>query len=180
MYRPSRKLASVHYSNYRYEEAKKQLSKKPTSIDEIIKLVNDYLIKVDIKVSEKNLYDEINKLSDLYKCIKEKENLNNKRHIIWMKFTKDGYLGVVAKGADINFQIPESEKEYDNKKGSRWEYNTSGIIIHKLKKEWNEEFVLIFPLPDVNNKIAREMEKKIGDYLIENNVAILDFYSHRY
>ena len=57
-----------------------------------------------------------------------------------MKFTTDGYLGVVAASDDINFDIPLSEANYNDttdgkekSSGNDWEHNTSGIIVHHLK-----------------------------------------------
>ena len=32
--------------------------------------------------------------------------LDDKGDLVWMKFTKDGYLGVVAVSDDVNFDIP--------------------------------------------------------------------------
>lgn len=83
--------------------------------------------------------------------------------IIWMKFTTDDYLGVVATSLDINFSTT----------------NTSGKIINHLDKKWNEEFVLVFPLPNIPKPLNRQLiESGIGNYLISKNVPILDFYSH--
>jgi hypothetical protein len=96
-----------------------------------------------------------------------------------MKFTTDGYLGVVAAGDDINFGIPNNSLEYNekNNKGD-WKYNTSGIIIHRLRKVWDESFVLIFPIPDIGDRERRDIECGIGNFLISKGVPILDYYSH--
>jgi len=92
-----------------------------------------------------------------------------------MKFTEDGFLGVVATSNDINFDIPLSQKEYNKN------HNTSGIIIHYLNKKWNESFVLVFPLKKIPEKLKRgDVERGIGNYLIKKGVPILDFFSHRY
>ena len=43
-----------------------------------------------------------------------------------------------------------------------------GIIIHKLGKEWDESFVLIFPLKGIPNGYTRsDVEAAIGNMLIE-------------
>ena len=42
-----------------------------------------------------------------------KSNKKDRRDIVLLKFTKDGYLGVVAASDDINFSIPHNKSEYD-------------------------------------------------------------------
>lgn len=131
-----------------------------------------------ILITQKEFFEE-----NLYNEIKEKYKLKDERDIVWMKFTKDGFLGVVATSSDINFQIPNDSKEYKEKKeNGKWKYNTSGIIIHFLEKKWDESFVLISPLPNISEKLLNrgDVERGIGNFLIKNEVPILDFYSHRY
>lgn len=107
------------------------------------------------------------------------------------KFTKDGYVGVVATSDDINFDVPNSSSDYDKKHKvyntylkkweDKWVYNSSGIIIHKLGKQWDESFVLIFPLKNIPQGYGRgDVERAVGNLLIEKGVPILDFYSHIY
>lgn len=108
--------------------------------------------------------------------------LVDSRDIIWMKFTKEKrHLGVVATSDDINFDIPVSKENYNDKKeNGAWKYLTSGIIIHVLGENWNEDYVFVFPL--INKKPDKKRhfyEKQIGDYLIENGIPVLDYYSHR-
>lgn len=62
------------------------------------------------------------------------------QNIIWLKFTTDGYLGVVASSFDINFSYE----------------STSGKLIDSVGKKWDETFVLIFPL---TNDILLERNK---------------------
>ncbi|MBU0278827.1 hypothetical protein [Gemella sp. zg-1178] len=129
-------------------------------------------------------YNSIFNLNNLdYKDIKKKYNLNDERDIVWMKFTKEGCLGVVACSNDINFDIPKNAKQYDEKDiydKRKWKYNTSGIIIHQLKQEWNENFVLLFPLEKIPKDYNRlHIEWAVGNYLIENKIPILDLYSHQ-
>ena len=60
-------------------------------------------------------------------------------------------------------------------------YNSSGILVHKLKKEWDESFVLVFPLRKLKESCGysrHNIEMALGNYLIEQNVPIIDFYSH--
>lgn len=92
---------------------------------------------------------------------------------------------------DINFDISPNESVYDNKVWKYDEYtknnelvlkyNSSGILVHKLKKEWDESFVLVFPLRKLKESCGysrHNIEMAIGNYLIEQNVPIIDFYSH--
>ncbi len=177
---PTKKDSSVHYSNIRFEKSEEQAELKTVEINEIIRFVNEFLEKLEIKnvISPKVILEDIN--ID-YEVIKEKHNLKDKRDIVWMKFTKDGYLGVVAASNDVNFDIPKTKEDYDIKVGDSWKHTTSGIIIHNLKKEWDESFVLIFPLENLPEKLRRgDIERGIGNYLISKDVPILDFYSHNY
>lgn len=126
-----------------------------------------------------------------YKKIKNDYSLKNEKDIVWMKFTTSGYPGVVAVSNDINFDVPNNTSEYDLKvevwdpyekcKKSEWKHNSSGIIIHKLREQWDDSFVLVFPLKNIPYGYSRhDIEKAIGNYLIKKNVPILDFYSHIY
>ncbi|AYG01643.1 hypothetical protein [Lactococcus allomyrinae] len=82
-----------------------------------------------------------------------------------MKFTKGGFLGVIAVSDDINFNLG----------------TTSGIIISKLNKKWDDSFVLIFPLKNIPSELKRgDIECGIGNYLVAKGVPILDYYSHKF
>ncbi|MFT8348556.1 hypothetical protein [Clostridium saccharoperbutylacetonicum] len=167
--------ASVHNNTKRFDKAKEQEKLDRIDIQQIINHTNDFLEKIGIRRVEepfrrdfKFVENSREKFIDLnYEKIKEENGLNNTKHIIWMKFTKDKHLGVVAAGDDINFQIPNSPLEYNEKETDRkWKYNTSGIIIHHLRKIWDENFVLVFPLPNIGNKQRSDIECAIGNYLI--------------
>ena len=113
--------------------------------------------------------------------------MNNSKHVIWMKFAKNGQLGVVAASNDYNFDIPPSSDVYDETTNGKpkcecngWKYTTSGIILHKLNLEWDESFLLIFPLQGIEDSWLKDIETGMGNFLIENDVPIIDFYSHRY
>jgi len=81
-------------------------------------------------------------------------------------------------GNDINFCMPPSDKHYDERKGSKWKYNTSGIIIRSLDQVWDESFVLVFPLKNIGKgKDRKKIECGIGNNLIDKGVPILDYYS---
>lgn len=175
--------SSVHYNDTtRFDEADNQSKKEQISVDQIIKYTNDYLEQRGLKRIDHPRFENITDLPlDIdYNKIKEDYQLNSVKHIIWMKFTTSGHLGVVAASNDINFRIPENEEQYNEKGKKRWKYNTSGIIIHHLKQSWDESFVLIFPLPGITNQERSEIEQGIGNYLISKEVPILDFYSHMF
>lgn len=69
----------------------------------------------------------------------------------------------------------------DKYEGRGWKYKTSGIIVHKLEKKWDDSFVLLFPLNGIPEGYSRhDIEKVIGNLLIMKGVSILNFYSHLY
>lgn len=186
--------SSVHYNDTtRLEKAKKQAELNKIAIEDIVAYTNEFLGMLGMNpVSNPKLVNPSVKNSvvneSIYASIQSDNNLFDIRDIVWMKFTKDGYLGVVAVSNDINFDIPELEEQYnytdDGKLKSaqnKWKYNTSGIIVHHLKKEWDESFVLIFPLQNIPSGLSRgDIECGVGNYLIDRGVPILDYYSHRF
>ena len=101
-----------------------------------------------------------------YDIIKTEFNLSYPNDIIWLKFTTDGYLGVVAGSFDINFSYE----------------NTAGRLVNSVEKVWDETFVLIFPLTKdiLNGRKKTDIETAVGNYLIDKGVPIIDFYSHNY
>ncbi|MCC4045589.1 hypothetical protein [Enterococcus gallinarum] len=177
------KAASVSGAdNERFKKAKEQLDiakSKDVSIDKIINHTNNFLEEVGIKNLrslkldiDKNKIRNKNRTVDIeYSKIQEVYELNNEAHIIWMKFAKEKsdnsgkrYLGVVAASNDINFSA----------------YYASGIIIESLNLEWDETFVLVFPLPGITDGMRKDIECGVGNYLISKDIPILDFYSHRF
>lgn len=173
-------------SNKRFLKGKEQRGKPFFDKNLIIKMTNEFLLSIGMKIySEYNYVDLINMEGNINKKIKTLYNhVNNEKDIVWMKFTKSGYLGCVACSNDINFQIPKNKSNYTEKTNKKWKYNSSGIIIHSLRETWDTSFVLIFPLVKTKGGLSRKerhnMEKKIGDYLIDKKVPILDFYSHKF
>lgn len=179
---------SVHGKSYfRYEKALKESEKNVVPIETIITYVNELLEAVGIpSVNNPIMNPEVD-----YQSLKKKFELDDERDIIWIKFTKDGFIGVVATSNDINFNIPPCNSAYDEKVRKYneylkkdecvWKYNSSGILLHKLGMEWDESFILVFPLKKLkeNCKYTRHaIEMAIGNYLIEQNVPIIDYYSH--
>lgn len=60
-----------------------------------------------------------------------------------------------------------------------WVHNSSGIITHKLGKEWDESFVLIFPLKGIPNGYTRsDVETAIGNMLIGKMFRFWIFLSY--
>ena len=170
----------VHYSLTRLLKAEEQSKKVPVEIKKIIKYTNEFLNILKMKQVSNPIID-LTKNNINYKQIKENTCIEDERDIVWMKFTKDKYLGVVATSNDVNFNIPNSKEQYNIKKKNKWVYNTSGIIIHYLHKEWDDRFVLVFPLINIPKGLNRgAIERGIGNYLIYKNIPILDFYSHNY
>lgn len=165
----------------RLKKAKEQANMEQQTPERIIELVNDLLrelgmeqeksakktiqIHKGISASIKDIYDNIDHNLNGRESTDKVPKQQTKTDIIWLKFTEDGFLGVVAKGRDINFR----------------ENNTSSKMIEEACKSWNKEFVLVFPLINIpKNLTANKIERMIGNYLIENNVPIIDFYSHNW
>lgn len=152
---------------FRMIVARKQLELEKVSIDIIIEYCKDYLKSIGMKnvcVIKDNLEEKpINK--KFYSELKDYYKLNDEKDIIWMKFTKEGYLGVVVTSNDINFSTEE---------------NTSGKIITMLEQEWDESYVVIIPLnfSNVDNLNRQRVESGLGNYLISKGVPILDYFSH--
>lgn len=101
-----------------------------------------------------------------YSLIKNKFGLSHTKNVLWLKFTQKGYLGVVAKGMDINFDYSP----------------TSGRLVNEIGERWDESFVLIFPLTDLmlKGRDVGDIERAVGNYLISKHIPIIDFYSHNY
>lgn len=154
----------------RFDKAEDEALKDTYPLEKITAIVIEFLKMVGfenpVSLEIKNVTDFLKPriYSKSYNQLKEKYELNNRKHLIWMKFTIDGYLGVVAASDDINFDMT----------------NTSGKIISHLNKQWRQDFVLVFPLPNIGDKERSDIECGIGNYLIDKEVPILDFYSHQY
>lgn len=174
------------------QDMKKYLKAQNLTKEKFKQRVIEYTIQslgsLDIDFATTNKYPifpinkcEQNRINIDYKKIQEEFDLADVRDIVWMKFTSSGALGVVASSNDVNFQKPSSIKEYDKtEQNGRWKYNTSGIIIDCLGETWDESFVLIFPIKSIPKGMTRHgVEKRIGNYLIDKGIPILDYFSHR-
>lgn len=177
---PKGKNSSIHLSATRFSKAEEQATLPSIEIERIITYTNEFLKILGMIPTANPIVDLVHGTID-YEQIKNTSGIDDERDIVWMKFTKDNYLGVVATSNDVNFTIPRSKDQYNIKKNGKWVCNTSGIIIHHLGKTWNEDFVLIFPLVNIPRELQRgDIERGIGNYLISKKVPILDFYSHNY
>lgn len=179
---------SVHYNSFRLKKAEEQANLKPVEIEKIVGYINHFLELLKMGKVE---FPIMNGKNINYQKIKTDNGLQDEGDIVWLKFTTDGYIGVVATSNDINFDVPKSKGEYnekikvynkwDGKEKRLWAHTTSGIIVHHVKKSWDESFVLVFPLKNIPDGLTRhDVERAIGNYLIDNGVPILDFYSHNY
>ncbi|WP_461218265.1 hypothetical protein [Lapidilactobacillus salsurivasis] len=184
--RPTPARSSVHYGDLtRLAMAKAQARLTPVPVDVIVALINEFLVKIDLPEVAHPIMTDFkvdpatkNVVMD-YSAIKRDNNLNAVNHIVWLKFTMDHFLGVVASGNDCNFDIPPDAANYnDPGRQSRWQYNTSGILINQLGKKWDERLLVVIPLPGITNKLKSDIECGIGQYLLQQDVPILDYYSH--
>lgn len=90
-------------------------------------------------------------LSLNYEVIKRQYNLQRQSDIVWLRFTDDGYLEVVAFSNDINF----------NKDTNSYK------IVNHIGYEWDENKIIIIPLPDIKDRDKRELtEKMVGNYIL--------------
>ena len=156
---------SVDYdkSNYRINKAADEAKKERVSISKIISLINLFLKNIKME-SKCIVIDGLDILMTVnYEHIRRQYKLNNQSDIVWLRFTTDGYLGVVASSNDINF-----------------DYQTnSGKIIRSVNKEWDKNKIIMIPLPEITGRRDRILvEKMIGNYLQDNQVPIIDLCSH--
>ena len=185
---------TVHYGKTkRFEMAKQQLDVPTIDKKYIIKLTNSFIKAYGLKVYDgENIVktDNINLTEFNENTMETYNGITSEKDIIWMKFTSDNRVGVVACSNDINFDIPSTKDEYDEIISTRsggkkcWKYNTSGILVHSVDLEWDESFFLVFPLLGLEKgkegkKQRHDIETGIGNYLILNDVPIIDYYSHR-
>lgn len=156
---------SVDYdkTDYRKKKAFDESQKKSVHYTKVCQLIDRFLKSFDIE-SECIIIKGLDILLSInYEVIKRQYGLESQSDIVWLKFTKDGYLGVVASSNDVNFD----------------KNNNSYKLISHVGKEWDENIVLIVPLPQIQNRDERiKIERIIGNYLIDNKVPIIDYYSH--
>ena len=99
-----------------------------------------------------------------YTVIQKHYNLAFQKDLVWLKFTQDGYVGVVCDSSDINHSYQ----------------NTAGRIIQMVNKSWDTSNVFIFPITSAMTKYKsrKQIETGVGQYLIDKGVPVIDYYSH--
>lgn len=115
--------------------------------------------------------------------IKEIHNKNKLGHIVWIEFVADSFhVAVVGAGKDIGFP--------HNQSVGTWKI-LSQIKNGEKSVEWDMSEVIVaviegldtggFGIKNVNNilKCRNGVEHCIGEYLIEKNVPVINFYSHK-
>lgn len=189
---------SVHSGGAeRFDKAKEQYDFGTVNIERIIELTKEFIEEYGLRIYEGEYMIRLEgtNIKKFNKDIqKQYEGLTSSKDIVWMKFAKaktmGPFLGVVGCSNDINFDIPPCDYVYDeprrivNGKIKSWKYNTSGILLHSVGLEWDESFILVFPLIGLKEgkegkKQRHEIENGIGNYLISKGVPIIDYYSHR-
>lgn len=157
--------------------AKKQLEKynnliangckKEAMIQRVIYLTKEILLEIGMKLpnSFNCIINIENGIVD-YDKICEGIDLANKNDIVWIKLNENGCISVIGTSRDICFDDTSTN---------------SGKINSFVKQEWDKERVLIFPLVNIPEGLNRsDVESIIGNYLIDNDIPILDYYSHTY
>ena len=167
------KMAQIQLEKFKEQELKKENKDKTA----IIKLVNEFLEKIGIAINEE--FDnevEVKKAEDKsrgrisYNNIKKQSGIIYKEDIVWIKFNTNKCISVIGVGCDIYFTQKTKEE------------TSAGKINTFLEQEWDEESVLVFPLIGLDKLSFNrsDIESGIGNYLIANDVPILDYYSHNY
>ena len=168
------KMAERQWNKFKNQKENNQNKDKKA----IIKLVNRYLKQIGIGINaeidnevEVKPEEEKTKGRISYFDIRQKSGISCKEDIVWIKFNKSGCISVVGTGCDIYF-TPKTKAE-----------TSAGKINTFLEQEWDEDYVLVFPLIGLKHLEGfdrSDIESGIGNYLIANDVPILDYYSHNY
>lgn len=138
------KGASIQNDKLRKEESERQSSLEPVEPEKVKIMVENFLLQIGVETGH---------------------SISNIGDFIWIKFTKDNFVGVVAAGCDFNFSYK----------------NRSGEYVKHNKKEWNKDLFLVFPISKYpEGKTRGEIERTVGNYLADNKVPIIDFFSHNY
>ena len=167
------KMAEIQWKKFEEQKCNKQNKDKAA----IVKLVNEFLEKIGIYINDKfdnnvkvKSAEEKNRGRISYSDIKKESGIICKEDIVWIKLNTNGCISVIGVGCDIYFTQKTKLK------------TSAGKINTFLKQEWDEESVLVFPLIGLDKlSFSRsDIESGIGNYLIANDIPILDYYSHNY
>lgn len=188
---------------FRLHQAQLQASLNPVAIDKIIKYTHKFLGKLNLipkKYSTPifttitldktaNLTDaSYQQLSKHFKFPLTVPNTSpfkssSKKHpvdYLLFKFTDAGFLAGVAADTPINFSLPTKTSDYTLKVNQKWQYDATSILVHQLGQNWNTSFILIFPIPKLPaNLTIKDIQAGVGNYLIQKDIPILDYYGHR-
>lgn len=163
--------SSVHFADkysenrYRRHKAQKEIRNIPPTKDKVCSVCNGFFVAAEIPVT----------------IIKSAPAGIAYRNSIWIKFLETGHIGVVGIGM-VNFDIPPSDEEYDEKnEDGSWKWNSSGILVHQLGQSWDESGVLVFQINDVFEECTLEQIKRaLGNWMIdEAGLHIVDHYNHQ-
>jgi len=176
----------------RLEKALQESKKTAVCPSKIVEYVNYYLSALEIsttdpveaKIEGEKLREAVESPNSFYAWLKKARGHKDERDIVFMQFANCGRLAIVANSTDIGFPKLVEPKgrytQYDYKKLKNGCY-ISEIILHYLEKEWDESFVLVFPILELPEGMSsHKIERSIGNYLISKEVPILDYYSHMF
>ena len=163
--------------NFRLKKAREQyIQACKSELDEkyLVDCVNEFLDQLGMKIitNPKIVLKNTESHRISYSKIRS-EYGNQKDDIVWIK------LSVSESGIKMISVIGTSEDIFftENTKNN----SSSGKINKKLKLEWVEDYVYIFPLLNIPEGLYRsDIESGIGNYLIDKGFPILDYYSHNF
>lgn len=162
----------------RYDKAKKELDKKPQSKAKICELLKEALEKGNIRGTVQEV-----KLSELKNLEIPKTKIDNLNSMLFIQFTRNGYIAVVGAGNDC------VKNPLYNKRGK------TGEILARLREkdasykfEFDVDSVIVVLLENVESRgynkassilrCRNGLEQYIGEYLESNEVPILNYYQH--
>lgn len=170
---------SVHFRDRtRFSKAEEESRKVPASAERVAEIVLDCLKRIGLPQAAAIWADP--RAVD-YAAIRKQYRLKDKGEILFLKFSADGFIGVIGTGSEINFDYPPCRQDYNKRTGSDWAYHTSGILLSHVNKIWDQGSVMICPLRIENLPFTRrQVATAVGNYLSEQGVPIIDYYSHHY
>ena len=137
-------------------------------IQEIAQIIRTSLEKEKIKYTMCVAFGDT-QLKELQTWIRD-----NKEHIIFLAFTESGHVAVVGKGNDLRF--PKIKKNASNE---------TTRLLFKTKQKWDKNRSIVIYIKELNEngegvlKRIKGIETYIGEELLENEVPIINAYSHR-
>ena len=164
----------------RIKEGKIQIGKRPAKKSEVLSEISECMKKKHIVGDIVQVNPKEEKIN--YKKIMMDHKTNGEGHVIWIQFVKSGHVAVVGAGKDIGFPTTRNKGTWSFLK--RLEDGSKNV-------EWDESQVIVIPirgldeksngLKNVNNVLncRNGVEQCIGDYLIQQKIPILNYYSHK-